>query len=72
MDVVAHLQRIADRTGDKILHETARKAHSACAKGVSDAPGGMFIFFFNFVLSKLTFFFQFTWSELHQNKLQNL
>jgi len=39
MDVVAHLQRIADRTGDKLLHETARKAHSACAKGLSDAPG---------------------------------
>jgi hypothetical protein len=39
MDVVAHLQRIADRTGDKILHETARKAHSACAKGLSEAPG---------------------------------
>lgn len=40
MDMVAHLQRIADRTGDKVLHETARKAHSACAKGLSDAPGG--------------------------------
>eukprot|EP00026_Physarum_polycephalum_P003793 Phypoly_transcript_03807.p1 GENE.Phypoly_transcript_03807~~Phypoly_transcript_03807.p1 ORF type:complete len:714 (+),score=138.72 Phypoly_transcript_03807:122-2263(+) len=39
MDVVAHLQRIADRTGDQILHETARKAHSACAKGLSEAPG---------------------------------
>jgi len=39
MDVVAHLQRIADRTGDQILHETARKAHSACAKGQSEAPG---------------------------------
>ena len=42
MDVVAHLQRIADRTGDRLLHETARKAHSACAKGQSDAPGGKF------------------------------
>jgi hypothetical protein len=39
MDVVAHLQRIADRTGDRLLHETARKAHSACAKGLSDYPG---------------------------------
>ena len=39
MDMVAHLQRIADRTGDKVLHDTARKAHSACAKGLSDAPG---------------------------------
>lgn len=39
MDIVAHLQRIADRTGDSVLHDTARKAHSACAKGVSDAPG---------------------------------
>lgn len=39
MDVVAHLQRIADRTGDAILHDTARKAHSACAKGLSDAQG---------------------------------
>ncbi len=41
MDVVAHLQRIADRTGDKVLHETARKAHSACSKGLADTPGGM-------------------------------
>lgn len=39
MDMVAHLQRIADRTGDKVLHDTARKAHSACAKGLSEAPG---------------------------------
>jgi len=39
MDVVAHLQRIADRTGDALLHETARKAHSACAKNISEAPG---------------------------------
>jgi hypothetical protein len=39
MDVVAHLQRIADRTGDAVLHETARKAHSACAKNVNEAPG---------------------------------
>lgn len=39
MEVVAHLQRIADRTGDLVLHDTARKAHSACAKGISEAPG---------------------------------
>jgi len=39
MDVVSHIQRIADRTGDPILHETARKAHSACAKGLNEAPG---------------------------------
>jgi len=39
MDVVAHLQRIADRTGDLILHETARRAHSACAKTLNDSPG---------------------------------
>jgi len=39
MDVVAHLQRIADRTGDAVLHETARRAHSACAKGLNEAPG---------------------------------
>lgn len=39
MDIVAHLQRIADRTGDAVLHDTARKAHSACAKGLSEAPG---------------------------------
>jgi hypothetical protein len=39
MDVVSHLQRIADRTGDAVLHETARRAHSACAKGLSEAPG---------------------------------
>jgi hypothetical protein len=39
MDMVAHLQRIADRTGDKVLHDTARKAHSACAKSLSEAPG---------------------------------
>ena len=43
MDVVSHIQRIADRTGDKLLHETARKAHSACAKGLPEAPGGMHI-----------------------------
>lgn len=40
MEVVAHLQRIADRTGDAVLHDTARKAHSACAKGLSDSTGG--------------------------------
>lgn len=40
MDMVAHIQRIADRTGDPVLHDTARKAHSACAKGLSDSPGG--------------------------------
>ncbi len=40
IDIVAHLQRIADRTGDSLLHETARKAHSACSKGISEAPGG--------------------------------
>lgn len=39
MDVVSHIQRIADRTGDAVLHETARKAHSACAKGLNEAPG---------------------------------
>ena len=46
MDVVAHLQRIADRTGDEVLHETARKAHSACAKNLHEAPGGMSLFLF--------------------------
>eukprot|EP00026_Physarum_polycephalum_P013592 Phypoly_transcript_14009.p1 GENE.Phypoly_transcript_14009~~Phypoly_transcript_14009.p1 ORF type:complete len:313 (+),score=67.44 Phypoly_transcript_14009:32-940(+) len=39
MDVVAHLQRIADRTGDTLLHDTARRAHSACAKSLNEAPG---------------------------------
>ena len=55
MDMVAHLQRIADRTGDQVLHDTARKAHSACAKGLSEAPGGMTpLLFFPLPLSALT------------------
>jgi hypothetical protein len=59
MEVVAHLQRIADRTGDALLHETARKAHSACAKNLNEAPGGMlryllFIYIYIYLFSIIT------------------
>lgn len=54
MDMVAHLQRIADRTGDQVLHETARKAHSACAKGLSDSPGGMLHLSFLIIINLIT------------------
>jgi len=36
MDVVSHCQRIADRTGDPILKETASRAHAAFTKGQAD------------------------------------